>query len=346
MHACCNFHSALRFHFIELQHHAAARCQDVALRDFLADIRLHAPTLDTLQAAFLARTLPLALEHAVPAAVQMEADMQKPVTFLTVTNAAAAKINQLRVEMLQLRTSAQPMPADPEGGSQLGSLPASCTEYAFFSLAMVMSASLRWRLLALGCQCSPASLQKSRQRSRFRQWNSVCGLPLSLPFLVSTTRDLVLIARPLLPVTKVRKVLTDHVAVVLSDQGVLLLLHPITRNKRTFLPACYGYAMTMRRAQGSSLLWESCSLVLRFCFPLLPLQKPWLQGSTLDVVVLVFDFDLPDPGYAYVAASRVRTLASLYHVGEPRCTSQMCTNDLAIRHKPFLLAVVQPHSGS
>ena len=44
------------------------------------------------------------------------------------------------------------------------------------------------------------------------------------------------------------------------------------------------------------------------------------QGSTLEAVVLYFDRKRPDRGYAYVAASRVRSKLCLYHMGPIRRT--------------------------
>ena len=57
-----------------------------------------------------------------------------------------------------------------------------------------------------------------------------------------------------------------------------------------FMPATYGYAMTVRRA----------------------------QGTTLDMAALHFDRRRPDRGYGYVGSSRVKRKADLYHVGSVR----------------------------
>ena len=51
----------------------------------------------------------------------------------------------------------------------------------------------------------------------------------------------------------VQRVLSKSVAVVELFTGRLLLLHPITEGKSTFLPCAYGYASTIRKAQGASL---------------------------------------------------------------------------------------------
>ena len=69
-----------------------------------------------------------------------------------------------------------------------------------------------------------------------------------------------------------------------------MLIHPYTDDKGTFLPLTYGYSTTMRRT----------------------------QGATLSMVALHFDRPRADPGYAFVAASRVKTVSSLYHVGKIR----------------------------
>ena len=57
--------------------------------------------------------------------------------------------------------------------------------------------------------------------------------------------------------------------------GALVLVHPIRAKGQTFLPCSYGYATTIRRAQGSSL----------------------------DLGALYFDHKFPaDRGYGYVGA--------------------------------------------
>ncbi len=96
------------------------------------------------------------------------------------------------------------------------------------------------------------------------------------------------------------EVLQKSVFILRSDHGVLILVHPVVRPRRdscdseyvTFMPCTYGYAMTMRRA----------------------------QGSTLDAVALFFDRPVPDRGYSYVGSSRVRCRACLFHVGRVRRT--------------------------
>jgi hypothetical protein len=76
--------------------------------------------------------------------------------------------------------------------------------------------------------------------------------------------------------------------------GTMILMHPICgSNERAFLPLTYGWATTIRRAQGMSLT-KGC----------------------------IF-FDLPFPperGYAYVAVSRFRSRAGVFHFGRYRRT--------------------------
>ena len=77
-----------------------------------------------------------------------------------------------------------------------------------------------------------------------------------------------------------------------TDRGIMLIVHPIARDGQVFMPCSYGYAMTIRRA----------------------------QGSTLPLVVLCFDQKTypADCGYAYVGASRVRRGADLFYFGRMR----------------------------
>lgn len=80
--------------------------------------------------------------------------------------------------------------------------------------------------------------------------------------------------------------------VLKTDRGVLLMVHPIAQDGRVFMPCSYGYAMTIRRA----------------------------QGSTLGLVALCFDqrHYPAEKGYAYVGASRVRRAEDLFYFGKLR----------------------------
>ncbi len=75
--------------------------------------------------------------------------------------------------------------------------------------------------------------------------------------------------------------------------GALVLVHPIRQGRKVFLPCCYGYATTIRRAQGSSL--HLGALYFDHCYP-------------------------PERGYGYVGASRFRSSGGLYFYGRMRRT--------------------------
>ena len=98
---------------------------------------------------------------------------------------------------------------------------------------------------------------------------------------------------------KVKEVLHQSVSIMETDDGVLILVRPVHRRTSdqgtgatSFMPCTYGYAMTMRRA----------------------------QGSTLDGPGLYFDRKCPDRGYSYVGASRARRQGGVHHVGHLRRT--------------------------
>jgi ATP-dependent exoDNAse (exonuclease V) alpha subunit len=91
----------------------------------------------------------------------------------------------------------------------------------------------------------------------------------------------------------------------------LLLVHPIDAEGRICLPCVYGYATTVRRAQGASL----------------------------DVGCIFFDHSYPpERGYGYVAVSRFRTRRGVYHFGRVRRTDWLPvgaqTADQAIKRSP------------
>ena len=75
--------------------------------------------------------------------------------------------------------------------------------------------------------------------------------------------------------------------------GTLVLVHPVVTDRRVHLPCAYGYATTIRRAQGASL--DAGCLYFDHCYP-------------------------PERGYAYVGASRFRTKGGLFHFGRLRRT--------------------------
>ncbi len=90
----------------------------------------------------------------------------------------------------------------------------------------------------------------------------------------------------------VRAMLRRDVFILQSNQGIPILVHPITVKGKKFLPVAYGWATTMRRA----------------------------QGATLTQVALWFDRKLGDRGYAYVGTSRAKTKNDVYLIGPIRRT--------------------------
>ena len=92
----------------------------------------------------------------------------------------------------------------------------------------------------------------------------------------------------------VQVVLGQYCAIVKLTNGTLVLLHPVANESGVpFLPCTYGYATTIRRAQGASL-HHGC-LYFDHCYP-------------------------PERGYAYVGVSRFRSASGVYHFGRIRRT--------------------------
>ncbi|CAE7447453.1 unnamed protein product, partial [Symbiodinium sp. CCMP2456] len=90
----------------------------------------------------------------------------------------------------------------------------------------------------------------------------------------------------------VRLMLRRDIFILASDQGTSILVHPICIKNQMFLPVAYGWATTIRRA----------------------------QGATLGRVGLWFDRPVADRGYANVGASRAKLRADVYHLGQLRRT--------------------------
>ena len=90
----------------------------------------------------------------------------------------------------------------------------------------------------------------------------------------------------------VRSMLRADVFILQSDQGTPILIHPVTQQGRKFLPVTYGWATTIRRA----------------------------QGATLEKVGLFFDRKLPDRGYGYVGLSRAKRMLDVFLVHKIRRT--------------------------
>ena len=78
-----------------------------------------------------------------------------------------------------------------------------------------------------------------------------------------------------------------NVFTVELSTGVHVLVHPVRHNKKLFLPCTYGYATTIRKAQGAT--YDHGAIWFDHCYP-------------------------PERGYGYVAASRFRKKAGIYLV--------------------------------
>ena len=97
----------------------------------------------------------------------------------------------------------------------------------------------------------------------------------------------------------IHHVLSPTIFILKLTTGNMVLVHPISSGDGHFLPCAYGYATTIRRAQGSSL----------------------------DMGCLYFDHSYPpERGYGYVGASRFRSLDGLNHFGKLRRTDWLPVN--------------------
>ena len=111
----------------------------------------------------------------------------------------------------------------------------------------------------------------------------------------------------------IRLMLRRDIFVLASDQGTSILVHLICVKGQMFLPVAYGWATTIRRA----------------------------QGATLGRVGLWFDRRVGDRGYAYVGVSRAKLKADVYHLGQIRRTDWRAVggeNDPAEQSLPSVLS--------
>ena len=255
-----DLHTSRDLRKIELQQHEFARCRDPEMLDFLLQIRTQQPSRRDLERFFYEGILPKNPELATREALELEAATQRRFTFLTVTNEPAAALNRARVDRefphVALRPDTEFVRGDENaGGGRLTFAP-----------------GMRIRL--------------TRNIAKDRGFvNGALGtVEHVLQGTMQTTEERQ--GSPYVTHERVR-------AVVLRDPNdVRILVHQVHLGGRTFWPAAYAYATTIRRA----------------------------QGMTLDMVGLRFDLRLPDRGYAYVGASRVRRRCDLYHVGKLRRT--------------------------
>ena len=91
----------------------------------------------------------------------------------------------------------------------------------------------------------------------------------------------------------VETVLSKFIFLLRLTTGTLVLVHPIRSGGQMHLPCTYGYGMTIRRSQGSTL--DAGCMYFDHCYP-------------------------PERGYGYVGVSRFRFKAAIYHYGRIRRT--------------------------
>ena len=97
----------------------------------------------------------------------------------------------------------------------------------------------------------------------------------------------------------VQQIVAPGVFTLLLTSGALVLVHPVSDGTTLFLPCAYGYATTIRRAQGSSL--QMGCIFFDHCYP-------------------------PERGYGYVAASRFRHSSGVFLFGKVRRTDWLPVN--------------------
>ena len=134
-----------------------------------------------------------------------------------------------------------------------------------------------------------------RHRETFLYANETIGVPsVSANFCIGQEPYIVVVGfMCVLDADALQDVLADRHCFILQlvPTRELVYVHPITDGGDVFLPCTYGYATTIRRA----------------------------QGSTLDMGAVYFDHCYPpERGYAYVAVSRFREARFVYHFGKLR----------------------------
>ena len=119
---------------IVLQQHAAARCTDGRMLDFLNYIRCHQPSRALLENFFHGRKLRNDPDAAVRASMVLEASQQgRTFTFLTATNKGAAALNAARV-----RAEFDGIDADLQAGNGVKADIQQATELHVFREGMVV----------------------------------------------------------------------------------------------------------------------------------------------------------------------------------------------------------------
>ena len=205
---------------------------------FLNKIRCRQPSRAELEEFFADRIWESDLQAAARKSLRMEVTENRNFMFLTVTNKAAAALNQARLQL-----------EFPEEARQLAEGRGWPAEVGRVLLASHMRVRLTHNV---------------NKDEGFVNGN----------------------------MGHIRKMLRSDVFIMESSQQTSILVYPVTVKGQKYLPVSYGYATTMRRA----------------------------QGATLDAVGLLFDRRLPDRGYAYVGTSRAKSRSSVYHLGHLRQT--------------------------
>ena len=233
--------------------HEFARSTDPVLLDFLREVRTQRPDRHRLESFFGERMWGESEAWAIWRAMQLEGECGKPFCFLTVTNRAAARFNYLR---LRTEFAEGRLKYEFGGGVDLNKMLEESIwegDPKACSGKMIFAKGMRIRLTR--------NLDKDRGFVNGAIGTIVCMLS-PCNFILKT------------------------------DRGIMLMVHPVAQDGKVFMPCSYGYAMTIRRA----------------------------QGSTLGLVALCFDQPHypAEKAYAYVGASRVRYAKDLFYFGKLR----------------------------
>ena len=243
---------------VRLQQHEMARSVDPTMLTFLNKIRSKQPTRPELERFFRGRVWDSNIKDAVKKSYDIETTNHgKKFMFLTVTNKAAAALNQARLEL--------EFPEEARRLSNGEGLPGEIAN-------ILLTANMRVRLT-----------HNVNKEEGYVNGNT----------------------------GQIRKVLRRDVFIMESSQHTCILVYPITVNGRRYLPVAYGYATTMRRA----------------------------QGATMDAIGLLFDRRMPDRGYAYVGTSRAKLSSMVFHLGRIRQTDWLPVGGTASEEHTCLSAL-------
>jgi hypothetical protein len=243
---------------VELEQHAFARSKDPVLLDFLHLVRTTQPMKRYIRNFFADRYLGFSLRAAVKKCLSIRGGPdQPPATWFTCTNKGAMEVNYEYLWQLfgytreYIARQDDAWPCDLDYGDE----------------PMIVRPGMWLRLTR--------NLDKRRGFCNGAMGQVVDVLHSSRQTVVFTMR------------------LTHGAMVIVHPISLTLPARPGEKelSSKLFLPCVYGWAMTTRKAQGSSV----------------------------DYAVLYFDLFKPAPrGFAYVGASRVRTSGGLFYFGKIR----------------------------